>query len=238
MKLAADLHIHSCLSPCADMLMTPNNIAGMARLKGLDVIAVSDHNSAKNLPAIQKAADICGLLLLPAIEAETREEVHVLCYLPTVDAALALGDALYARLPDVPNMPAFFGEQAVMDENDEIIATEPKLLIQSTDFSIEELASLCRAHGGAPVPAHVNRTSNSVVNNLGFIPAGPRFTALEVYRALPAPENAELWRYHVLYSSDAHELGAIFERDSFIDVRERSVEAILDYLRTPKVIDN
>ena len=133
--------------------MTPNNIAGMARLKGLDVIAVSDHNSAKNLPAIQKAADICGLLLLPAIEAETREEVHVLCYLPTVDAALALGDALYARLPDVPNMPAFFGEQAVMDENDEIIATEPKLLIQSTDFSIEELASLYRAHGGAPVPA-------------------------------------------------------------------------------------
>ncbi len=216
------------------MLMTPNNIAGMARLKGLDVIAVSDHNSAKNLPAIQKVADECGLLLLPAIEAETREEVHVLCYLPTLEAALSLGDALYARLPDQPNMPSFFGEQAVMDAQDEIIATESKLLIQSTDLSIEELAALCRAHGGVPVPAHINRTSNSLINNLGFIPPEPRFTSVEVYRALPVPERAELWRYHALYSSDAHELGAIFERDNFIDVEERSVEAILSYLRSSK----
>ncbi|HWQ57631.1 MAG TPA: PHP domain-containing protein [Clostridia bacterium] len=234
MKLAADLHIHSCLSPCADMLMTPNNIVNMARLKGLDVIAVSDHNSAKNLLAVQKAAEELGILFLPAIEAETREEVHVLCYLPTVGAALLLGEELTARLPDQPNLPAFFGEQTVMNECDEIVGTEPKLLIQSTDLSIEELAALCRAHGGVPVPAHVNRTSNSVLYNLGFIPPDVGFTSIEVYRALPVPESAETWRYHVLYSSDAHELGAISERESFLDVPERTVKAILDYLRSPK----
>ena len=86
MLLACDLHIHSCLSPCADMTMTPNNLVNMAYLKGLDMIAVADHNSAKNLPACKAAADERNMLLLPAIEAESREEVHVLCYFPTVES--------------------------------------------------------------------------------------------------------------------------------------------------------
>lgn len=236
MKLAADLHIHSCLSPCADMLMTPNNIVGMARLKGLDVIAVTDHNSAKNLPAVQAVADALGVLLLPGIEAESREEVHVLCYMPSVAAALSLGQELYAHLPDNPNMPSFFGEQAVMNENDTVTSIEPRLLVQATDLSIEELAALCRSLGGVPVPAHINRTSNSILNNLGFIPPDIGFTSAEVYRTLPVPEYAGAERCHILYSSDAHQLGDIFERGSFLHVPERSVEAILAYLNSPKTV--
>lgn len=216
--------------------MTPNNIVNMALLKGLDVIAVADHNSAKNLPAIKAVAGARDLLLLPAVEAESREEVHVLCYMPSVEAALSLGEALYERLPDNPNMPSFFGEQAVMDEEDNVVAIEPRLLVQSAGFSIEELAELCRSLGGVPVPAHINRTSNSVLNNLGFLPPDIGFTSVEVSRALPVPECAETFRYHVLYSSDAHELGAIFERESFLDVEERSIEAILAYLRSPKTV--
>ncbi len=234
MRLAADLHIHSCLSPCGDMLMTPNNIVNMARIKGLDVVAIADHNTARNLPAAQAVAEECGVLLLPAIEAETREEVHVLCYMPTVNAALALGERLYEALPETPNLPSFFGEQAMMNENDEVIGTEPRLLIQSTALSIEELAALCRSLGGEPVPAHINRTSNSLINNLGFVPPGPAFTSVEVYRSLPVPEIAQTHRYHVLYSSDAHDLGAIFERDNFINVENRSVAALLAYLKSPK----
>ena len=236
MKLAADLHMHSCLSPCGDMLMTPNNIVGMAKLKGLDVIAVSDHNTAKNLPAVQAVANAMDMLLLPAIEAETREEVHVLCYMPSVEAALALGEEIYLALPDNPNMPDFFGEQVIMNEDDEPIGTEPKLLIQSTTLSINELCSSCRALGGVPVPAHINRTSNSLLNNLGFIPPDAEFTAVEVYRSLPVPEYAETFRYHVIYSSDAHDLGAIFERDNFISAEARTVEALLNYMRAPKHI--
>ncbi len=236
MKLAADLHIHSCLSPCGDALMTPNNIVGMARLKGLDAIAVSDHNSARNLPAVKEVADALGILLLPAIEAETKEEVHVLCYMGDVESATALGDALYPHIGDIPNMPDFYGEQQVMDSDDNVIATEPKLLIQATDISIEELAAMVRAFGGVPVPAHINRTSNSVINNLGFIPENAHFTTVEVYRNAPVPDAAETWRYHVLYSSDAHDLGTIFERDNFITVRERSVGAILEYMRSEKTL--
>lgn len=236
MKLAADLHIHSCLSPCADMLMTPNNIVGMARLKELDVIAVTDHNSAKNLPAVQAVAQAAGVLLLPGIEAESREEVHVLCYLPSVEAALALGEQLYEHLPDHPNMPSFFGEQTVMDGEDAVIAAEPRLLVQATDLSIEELAALCRSLGGVPVPAHINRTSNSVLNNLGFIPPGIGFTSVEVYRALPVPEHAGTERCHILYSSDAHRLGDILERESILHVEDRSVDAILAYLNSPKSV--
>lgn len=235
MKLAADLHIHSCLSPCADMLMTPNNIVNMARIKGLDVIGVTDHNSAKNLPAVQAVADRQGVLLVPGVEAETREEVHVLCYMPSVAAALALGETIRAHLPDNPNVPSFFGEQTVLDENDEMISSEPRLLIQATDFSIEELAALCRSFGGVPVPAHINRTSNSILNNLGFIPPDIGFTTVEVYRNVPVPEYADLERYHILYSSDAHQLGDILERESLIGAEERSVEAILAYMRSPKI---
>ena len=236
MKLAADLHIHSCLSPCADALMTPNNIVNMARIKGLDVIAVSDHNSARNLPAVKAVADALGLMLLPAIEAETREEVHVLCYMPTLEAALTLGEELYARLPNNPNMPSFFGEQIIMDGEDNILAEEPRLLVQSTDFTLEELCALCRALGGVPVPAHINRPSNSLLSSLGFIPPAAAFTAVEVYRKLPVPEYAEVFRYHILHSSDAHDLGMIFERGNFLDVAENSVAAILAHLRTPKTI--
>lgn len=234
MKLATDLHMHSCLSPCGDALMTPNNIVGMAKLKGLDAIAVSDHNTAKNLPAVKAVADALGVLLLPAIEAETREEVHVLCYMPSVDAALKLGERLYEHLPATPNKPDFFGEQLVMNEDDEVIGCEPKLLIQSTALAMNELCSECRALGGVPVPAHINRTSNSLLNNLGFIPPDAHFTSVEVYRSLPVPDYAETWRYHVIYSSDAHDLGSIFERDNFIDVESPTVDALLDYMKSPK----
>ncbi len=234
MKLAADLHIHSCLSPCGDMLMTPNNIVGMAYLKGLDVIAVSDHNTANNLPAIKRVADERGVLLLPAIEAESREEVHVLCYFNEVDAAVEFSKAIYEHLPDMPNNPQFFGEQVIMDEDDEPIGTEPRLLIQSLDLTIDELATLCRAHGGEPVPAHINRTSNSLINNLGFIPGEIDFRTVEIYRSLSMPEYIDTSAYHVLYSSDAHRLEDIFERDNFVSVTEKTVQSLWDYIRSKK----
>lgn len=148
MKLYADLHIHSCLSPCGDELMTPNNIVGMAYLKGLDVIAVCDHNCARNLPAVREAAQAMGLVLLPGMELTTREEAHMLCYFEDVETCLAFSEWIYAYLPDIPNRPRYFGEQLVMNGQDEIIASEERLLISALDLSFEACAGLIREHGG------------------------------------------------------------------------------------------
>ena len=123
-----DLHNHSCLSPCGDDDMTPCNIAGMAKIKGLDIIAVCDHNTARNLPAVQRVCEAYGLLLLPGMEITTREEVHLLGYFPTVETALAFGEMLRAHLPKKKNNPRFFGRQLVMNEDDEITDEEADML--------------------------------------------------------------------------------------------------------------
>lgn len=233
MKLAVDLHIHSCLSPCSDRDMTPNNIVNMARLKGLDAIAVSDHNSARNLVAAKAAAEAAGLLLVPAIEAESAEEVHVLCYFHTVEDALKMGEVLYEHLPDIENTPKFFGEQLMVDDRDNTVGTEPRLLVQSTHLSVDKIVETCRSLRGIPVPAHINRGSNSILSSLGFIPEHMSFRSVEVCKDI-APPSIELERYHVLCSSDAHELSQILEREHFISVSERSVEGILTYLDSLK----
>ena len=124
MKLFCDLHIHSCLSPCGDALMTPNNIVGMAFIKQLDAIAVCDHNTARNLPAIKEVADMMNVVLLPGLELTTREEAHMLAYFESVDAALAFSDVIYAHLPPIPNNAKFFGEQQRMNAQDEVIGIE------------------------------------------------------------------------------------------------------------------
>ena len=122
-----DLHIHSCLSPCGEEEMTPNNIVGMAQILELPVIAVADHNTARQLPAIKKLADEAGILLVPAIEVTTAEEAHVLSLFPDVETALKMSDELYAALPPIKNKPDIFGHQWVMDENDEVVEELEKL---------------------------------------------------------------------------------------------------------------
>ena len=229
MKCAVDLHMHSCLSPCADDDMTPNNIVGMAFIKQLDCIAVTDHNAAFNLPAAKAVADAMGVVLLPGIEVTSSEEVHILTYFADVDTAVDFGKMVYDHLPPLPNNKAIFGNQLILDEDDEPVGELDKLLIQATDLSIEDIAAACEAAGGACVAAHINRSSNSLLANLGFLPERPVFSALEVYRAAPAPV-APTGEYKILYASDAHRLGDISEREFFLDLPERSTQALFDYL--------
>ncbi|MGI6151364.1 MAG: hypothetical protein ACOYIR_05385 [Christensenellales bacterium] len=231
MKLAADLHIHSCLSPCANEDMTPNNIVNMSVLKGLDVIAVSDHNSAKNLPAVAALAKRAGILFLPAIEVQTREEVHVLAYLPSVEAALELGETIRNTLLPIPNREDLFGPQIIMDENDVKIGREERLLLQPADLSIDELVRLVKALGGAAVPAHINRRSYSIIHALGFIPPNV-FNTLEISTNAPVCK-ADTTSYHLIFNSDAHDLWEISERCNMIWPEERSIEAIIRYINRP-----
>ena len=235
MNFFADLHIHSCLSPCGDNDMTPGNILGMAVVKGLEIVAISDHNAARNLPAAEKIAAAYGLLLVPAIEITTSEEVHMLGYFPDVQTAVDFGAMLKTHLPPGKNKPAFFGEQLVMNEDDEVIDHEDALLIGATDLSLEECAAKVRAVGGVPVPAHINRGSHGLLVNLGLMPETPYFPTVEMWRLLPCDERALAGR-HVLHSSDAHYLGDIQEREHALRLEHRSVADLLAWMRSKKEI--
>ena len=229
-KLFCDLHIHSCLSPCGDSLMTPNNIVGMAFIKQLDVIAVCDHNSARNLPAIKEVADMMNVLLLPGMELTTREEAHMLCYFRTVEECVAFSETVYAHLPPIPNNEKFFGRQQVMNAQDEEIAVEDRLLISALDLSFEECERLIHAAGGLCVPAHINRGSNGVLNALGFLPAGARYDALEVSKKVAMPP-VDLAGYRLLESSDAHYLENILEPEFILEAEKRSIDAVFEAIR-------
>lgn len=213
--------------------MTPNNIVNMAYLKGLQVISVCDHNCARNLPAVQAAADARGLLFIPGIEVETREEVHMLTLFPSLAPAMEFGEWVYSGLAKIDNRPSFFGEQLIVDEEDRVVGTEPRMLLQSTSYSIDEVVSRCRAYGGVPIPAHINRTANSLLKSLGFLPPNLGFTAIEVCAQF-ALVGVEVFRYHVLYDSDAHTLGEISEPNYFVSASEHSVQSVLEHLAQQK----
>ncbi len=209
--------------------MTPANICGMAVLKGLQAIAVTDHNTARNLPYVQKCADAYGLLLIPGMEVTTREEVHVLAYFPDVDTALGFSQMLRPHMPRAKNKPDYFGRQLVMDEDDQVVAEEDLLLMGASDLSFLRLTQVIRDHGGVPVPAHINRGSNGILINMGFIPKEANIHAVEVWRALPCAPKEQQDRV-VLHSSDAHYLGDILEAEVTIRLKEPSVAAFLEML--------
>lgn len=207
--------------------MTPNNIVGMASLLGLDAIAVSDHNSAKNLPAVMKAAERFGLLVVPGIEACTAEEIHMLCLFETLEGALGFGEEIYRALPDIRNRPDVFGHQMILDDQDEPIDEEPRLLINALTLSIDRLLPLAKAYGGYAIPAHADKSTNSIVSNLGFLPPDYNFQCIELNP--PNPDFPFAGRR--ITDSDAHYLEKIHEAEHFIEVTEKSARGIVDYLR-------
>ena len=232
MRLYYDLHMHSALSPCGDDENTPNNLVHMAMLKELDLIAITDHNSAFNLPAAAKVAQACDLLLLPGLEITTAEEVHLLAYFPRVEQAVEFGAFIYESLPDVKNREEIFGHQYIMDEQDEIIGSLDKLLINACPYSYEYLVKEIQKNGGVPVPAHVNKSSNSLLANLGFIPEDVGVSCLEIWRQASL-DGVDVERYRLLSSSDAHTFLDIAERENYLNCETKSVQAVLEKLSTP-----
>lgn len=225
-----DLHIHSCLSPCGDMDMTPNNILNMALLKELDLIALTDHNSCKNCPALMRAAEGSGLVVLPGMELTTSEEVHVVCLFPALGNAMDFDRYVHDRLPDLDNRPEIFGEQQLLGWQDEPAGVEKKLLINATTIEISALPALVRAYGGFCYPAHIDRSSNSVLSNLGFIPPECGFRTLEVAKPEEFFANGKNQAYKegytVVTSSDAHYLENISEREHCIHLNTVDFEGL------------
>ncbi|MCD8232467.1 MAG: PHP domain-containing protein [Clostridiales bacterium] len=233
-KLSYDLHIHSCLSPCGDDDMTPANIVGMAKVIGLDLIAVTDHSSCKNCPAFAAAAREYGMHILFGMELTTLEEVHVLCYFPTLDDAMCFDSYVYPQLPDTPNTPAFFGNQIIYDINDRICGEEKKLLISATQIPFGAVYDLVRAHHGIMVPTHINKPTISLLGNLGFIPPDSLFSCVEVKNPADWPDLQNAHPYlkncKMISSSDAHDLNSLHEPLYFLEAEEASPEAIIQCL--------
>ena len=167
MELSYDLHIHSCLSPCGDMDMTPNNIAGMAMIKELNIIALTDHNTARNAPALMKAAEQYGLIVLPGMELTTQEEVHVVCLFAEAEDALAFDRYVYESLLKIRNKVKVLGEQVIMNEMDEPVGEEEFLLINATSIPFDDVYDIVSSFNGIMIPTHLDKSTTSLISNLG-----------------------------------------------------------------------
>ena len=230
-ELSYDLHIHSCLSPCGDDDMTPGNIVGMAAIKGLDVIAVTDHNSCRNCPAVLKLAEQYGVLAIPGMELTTAEEVHAVCLFSELSAAMEFDRFVYEKLMKFPNREEIFGKQQIMNEEDICIGTEPNLLINSTELSFDELWDIVTGqYGGVMIPAHIDKNANSLISNLGFVPPESQFRTAELHDMAALEKlkksNPYLEQCRIICDSDAHYLEHIHEPEWKMKVREKSAAAV------------
>lgn len=232
MKINCDLHLHTALSPCAVEEMTPNNIVNMSLISQLDAIAVTDHNSCENVAAVMKVAEDTDLIVIPGIEVETMEEIHMVCLFESLEDAYKIQDEIYKRLPQRRNNIKIFGEQLLMDEEDEEIGKVDRLLSFGASISVDELTTMVTGNGGVCIPAHIDRPSYSIISNLGMLPEHLSFPVLEISRHNNPDDYKDKYSNHLLIqSSDAHELGFIGSVVSQLEVEERSIAGILASLK-------
>ena len=226
-----DLHIHSCLSPCGDNDMTPANIAGMAAVKGLQIAALTDHNTTANCPAFFKACKAYGIIPVPGMELTVSEDIHLLCLFSELDAAMEFGDAVHGCVIPIKNRPDIFGHQYIMDEEDPILGEEENLLLNATTLSLEEGTYLCREHGGVCFPAHIDRTSNGAVAVLGTFPDWLGYTAFEISASGSESEMREKFEclkpLRCLKNSDAHYLWDISEEGNTVALEDEPYSGAL-----------
>ena len=229
-----DLHLHSCLSPCADNDMTVHNIAGMAYLNGLSLIALTDHNSTANCRAFLHACACRGISGIPGMELTTEEEVHVICLFASLEDALAFDRLVYDRLMPVRNREDIFGKQQIMNEKDEVTGTKEYLLINAASISFDEVFPLVRSCGGIAYPAHVDKSSTSLLSNLGFVPPESTFNCAEFHDFKNLHQIRRDHPYfeecNVICCSDAHYLEDIHEPEYQIYARSKQPADILDAL--------
>ncbi len=225
--LHADLHIHTCLSPCAEREMSPSTVVRRARERGLDVIAICDHNSAENVDAVSHAAEKVGLAVIGGMEITSREEVHVLGLFAEHRLLGAAEDLVYHNLPG-ENDPDTFGEQLVMDEEDNVVGRNRRLLIGATDLTLDEIVQAVHEFGGMAIASHMDRPSFSVISQLGFIPEGLELDGVEVCSNRAPTLHGSL---PIISSSDAHRLEEIGARHTCFLVENGTASEIGKALR-------
>ncbi|MGE4483752.1 MAG: PHP domain-containing protein [Oscillospiraceae bacterium] len=205
--ISTDLHMHSCLSPCGDDEMTPFDLVGMAKLCGMDLIALTDHNSVKNCPAAAAAAEEYGIGFIPGAEVTTAEDIHCVCLFPGLDSAMSFDSRLYESIPYIPNRREIFGNQIIMHPDGKT-DEEAKLLITGCGFSIIDLPQIVGEYGGICYPAHVDRDANGLFAVLGSWPEELKVKAAEIRHKIPdgLPQGLK-----IIKASDAHRMSDIPE---------------------------
>ncbi len=201
----ADLHIHTCLSPCTDLDMSPQAIARQAKLREIDILGICDHNSAENVPALIQAAAPYAIRVLPGMEVTSQEEVHVLALFDELEPALELQEIVYAHLPGENDENAF-GMQVVVNAEGEVLHFNQKLLIGASTLTIEEVTGHIRARSGLAIASHIDREGFSLLGQLGFIPDHLTLDALEISPRITFSKAEEKFRPRLplICSSDAH----------------------------------
>ncbi|MBQ3086303.1 MAG: PHP domain-containing protein [Clostridia bacterium] len=217
-----DFHIHSCLSPCGDNDMTPNNIAGMAALAGLQIVALTDHNTCKNCPAFYKAAKKNGIIPIAGMELTTAEDIHVVCLFPTLEDAMAFDAFVDTKRIRIKNRTDIFGEQLIMDENDAVIGSESDLLSNATVLTVEEVSEAVKPFHGVCYPAHIDREANGIIATLGTFPDTPFFACAEFHEKAKQTDYSQQYpivaQKKLLVSSDAHYLWDIRDKDDYFEI--------------------
>lgn len=240
-RFVADLHIHTCLSPCAELDMTPLRIIDAAVKKGLDVIAISDHNSAENAEIAVKIAEGRGIKVLPAMEVTSYEEAHVLAIFDSIEKVMGMQEIVYKNLPDGINDEMLSGYQVVVNENDEVLGFNKRILFGTTNLSLNALVDTIHSFGGIAVASHIDKEIFSVVSQLGFIPDDIAFDALEIsYNTKRQRAESVFGAYKSIpwiTSSDAHHLTDIGRRTTLFFLEELSFEEIKMALKGQRRIE-
>lgn len=237
MKAFYDLHMHSCLSPCGDPDMTPNNIVGMSTLLGLNLIALTDHNTCQNCPAVEELGKANGICVLSGMELTTSEEIHAVCLFPTAEKALKFEIFVSQHRMKIKNKKEIYGEQLILNTQDEKIGEIEELLILATDISIMDIKRLCNEYGGTAFPAHINRDSCSVLSVLGEIPPECKFSVAEVSQSGDIEKltasHPILKNMYIIRDSDAHYLENMRDAGPYIEIDELTAENVMNFLEDP-----
>ena len=211
-KIRADLHIHSCLSPCGDWDMSPKKIIQKSLEKHLDLIAICDHNTVENVAATLRQGKKQGLAVLPGMEICSKEEVHLVALFKNIADGLKMQEYVYVHLPG-KNRPEVFGNQVVADEHDQVLGENPRLLIGATQLSLVDIVEKTHQLSGICISSHVDRPSYSIIGQLGFIPPDLHLDAVEVSYRIPLEKALTqvpgIENYPCITSSDAHFLDDI-----------------------------
>lgn len=224
MKINYDFHIHSCLSPCGDNENTPLNIVAMASAKGVNAIAVADHNAIANVKATMACGDLLDVTVVPAVEVQTNEEIHVLALFKSFEEL----ESFFNKLSffDYKNDKLVFGDQLIVNEDNEIVGEEELMLLNCADIGLYELIPLILNCGGKAVPAHIDREANGVLNILGELPSDLPYSAIE-FSPFASKELKEKYSlYKQIVNSDAHHLENIFKGAGCFEAESMSINEI------------
>lgn len=233
MRIYYDFHIHSALSACGDEDMSPNNILNMAMLKELDAIAITDHNSIYNAEVCVRLAKEKDILVVPGMEIETKEEIHVIALFKSIDDGYKMQDRF--KIEKIKINEKIFGRQIVFDENDEEKSQIPYLLSTSCGLSIDETIQYINELNGMAFLAHVDKLAYSCISVLGFIPEDLNVSGIEFSarcdKGIFLSKNKYLKKYKYLINSDAHFLWDISEKNNYVDIQKKDIESIFEYFK-------